>query len=291
MNEKIIWLTNDFEPTDEAHAAMGKVIDGDRVYFILPGSGSQELEKSEVNKMEKDNEVKDVIEAAMKTITEARAQKMAVGVPPARVEELNRIIYHARMIILEASELHMGPGDHPSGSSQDVHGNGDGESPEKSKEQSGGNQARGHTDSSAQEILDQLRNNPGGFSYRPLNGTSANKGFMTSVQDGPIFEPSVSDEEALKIINKFLDEKDSLLARKNFYVGGWLNGKDGKFYLDASANVSGFEDAMILAASTHQKAIFDLNTFNETFLKDWLEKNPGTFISQADRDWYKTHEY
>jgi len=60
----IIWLTNDFEPTDEAHAAMGKVIDGDRVYFVLPGSG--------------------------------------------------------------ARELHMGPGNHPSGSSQDVHGNGEG---------------------------------------------------------------------------------------------------------------------------------------------------------------------
>ena len=73
------------------------------------------------------DEVKNVIEAAMKTITEARAQKMAVGVPPARVEELNRIIYHARMIILEASGIEelrgkYGIPGHQGGSSSKPHG-------------------------------------------------------------------------------------------------------------------------------------------------------------------------
>ena len=44
MDPIITWLDNNFVPTDESHAVMGKVIDDETAYFILPRSGPRELE-------------------------------------------------------------------------------------------------------------------------------------------------------------------------------------------------------------------------------------------------------
>ena len=71
------------------------------------------------------------------------------------------------------------------------------------------------------------------------------------------------------------------------YAGGWLNGEDGMLYLDASQNFKSMDDAIQSAISTHQIAIFDLNTFNEIRIAEYLIANPGNFASAESREWYR----
>lgn len=122
----------------------------------------------------------------------------------------------------------------------------------------------------SQAILDLSKKQPGGFSYRPADKSVPQDGYMSSVSDGPIFSPELSDEEALTQIDSFLIDKADLLKGDNVFAGGWLNGDDNMFYLDASGNFKELNDAILSGASSHQKAIFDLNTFQEIYISDYL---------------------
>ena len=87
-----------------------------------------------------------VIDNAQQIIAQAQNKKRQTRMGPIELQRVNRIIYDAKVIIQQAREVvdlrglygiighqggssstpsHKGPGDHPSGSSQDVHGNGD----------------------------------------------------------------------------------------------------------------------------------------------------------------------
>jgi len=151
------------------------------------------------------------------------------------------------------------------------------------RESGGGGPAK---DTGSRKILELLRDSPGGFSYRPASKDSPKGGYMTSIEDGPIFSPDLSDDEALQQIDSFLTSKADLLKGSNMYVGGWLNEEDGKFYLDASGNFDSLDETIKVAAATKQKAIFDMNTFNTVFLSDYLSENPGLDIPADQREWY-----
>jgi len=136
-------------------------------------------------------------------------------------------------------------------------------------------------------ILDLLKSHPDGFSYRPMDASVPQDGYMSSVKDGPIFSPDLPDAEALAQIDSFLSDNADLLNGSNIYVGGWLY--DGQFYLDASGNFKGLNETMSVAASSHQKGVFDLNTYNTIFVGEWLEANPDFDVPASTREWYRAN--
>lgn len=97
---------------------------------------------------------------------------------------------------------------------------------------------------------------------------------MSSIHDGPIFDPKLGDAESLAKIDAFLAENQGMLGGKDVYVGGWLNGKDGQFYIDASQNYQDRNAALQSAAEHHQIAVFDLNTYQEIRMHEYLQANP-----------------
>jgi hypothetical protein len=153
---------------------------------------------------------------------------------------------------------------------------------------------KGHTESSAAEVLKMLEENPYGFSYRPIDKTSPTKGYMTSIEDGPIFDPSLPREEKLAMVNDFLDKKDSLLGEKDYYVGGWHNQEDGKFYLDASKNFQDLNETVSVSLPTHQKSIYHLPDIpgedgEVIWMSDFLDANPDFPTTPEIREYYKIH--
>ena len=139
-----------------------------------------------------------------------------------------------------------------------------------------------------------LEKYPYGFSYKPIDESQAVRGYMTSVDDGPIFDRNAPREENLEKIKQFLADKNELLGVANIYVGGWLNEDDGLFYLDASANFQDLAGTLRIAASTHQKSIYHLppgpgEDGQVIWLSDWLSENPDFKIRPEIREWYKNN--
>lgn len=140
---------------------------------------------------------------------------------------------------------------------------------------------------SAKDIYELLKSHPYGFSYRPADKTSPTSGYMSSISDGPIFDPEISREEGIQIIQKFLDEKADLLSGENRFVGGWL--EKGQFYLDASQNYQDELEVMKAAGSSHQIGVFDVNNVDTIYVDKWLDSHPDFDAGPGVREWYKDH--
>ena len=67
------------------------------------------------------------------------------------------------------------------------------------------------------------------------------------------------------------------------YAGGWLDGRDNLYYLDAVNIVNDLDTALYIAHSAEQEAIFDLREFNEIRTPDGIEqlKKSGTYSDNA----------
>lgn len=180
----------------------------------------------------------------------------------------------------QLKQQHMGPGDHPSGSPQSVHG----------KEGPRGDMPDAVPPGTARAIdglLEEVRQGKRmGFSYRPMTEQAPTKGYMTSVSDGPIFSPELSRSERESVIQGYLDDKKELMGQDDIYVGGWLNPEDGQFYLDASKNYSDVYDTMYDAAETKQKSIYDIKADDIIWVSDWLEEHPEFDAPPGARSWY-----
>lgn len=181
----------------------------------------------------------------------------------------------------QLKQQHMGPGDHPSGSPQSVHGK------EGPRDAGGPNPIPPGTAKAIDDLLEEVRQGKRfGFSYRPMTGNAPQSGYMSSVSDGPIFSPDLSRDERESVIQDYLDEKRQILGEDDIYVGGWLNEDDGMFYLDASRNYQDIYDTMYDAADTKQKSVFDVKAEDIVWVSDWLEAHPEFDAPPGSRSWY-----
>ena len=161
---------------------------------------------------------------------------------------------------------HLGPGNHPSGSPQDVHG--------------GGGTAVADDDITEEESvsLAQRAATDGGFTYQPIKDKSPTKGFAIAMF--PEKERILDSVEAATpaAIFAYMQENAELLrGDQRVHVGAWHNKKtsdnpngDDKVYLDLSMVIDDRDEAMSLAKENGQLGLFDLENFQtvETMTPD-----------------------
>jgi hypothetical protein len=152
--------------------------------------------------------------------------------------------------------------------------------------ESGGSSAT-VTSQAAKDIYELLKSHPDGFSYRPADGSSPTTGYMSSISDGPVFDPRKSEEELTQEIQGFLDEKANLFGPKDRYVGGWLS--KGNFYLDASQNYRDELEVMKDASASHQIGVFDVKHLDTIFVDKWLDAHPDFDAGPGVREYYKAN--
>lgn len=141
---------------------------------------------------------------------------------------------------------HMGPGPHPSGTPQSVHGSG----------------AR---DASRRDIQEDLQTD-GGFTISPATGERPSEGYMVSLAE---YEETFDlDTLSIEDIGAYRARHWSQFADiPNARWGGWVD-DDGTVYFDVSLHVNSLDEAVALGQQWKQKAIFHLDSFSEIRLDD-----------------------
>ena len=107
-------------------------------------------------------------------------------------------------------------------------------------------------------FLSKLRNE-GGCTLDLASGVQPTTGYMVSV--GKEWKFSILGHNT---VDEFTNVFRSELARHAHFLGGWEH--EGEYYLDVSRNVMALHEALMIAATHNQKAIFDLNTKEEIML-------------------------
>ena len=131
---------------------------------------------------------------------------------------------------------HMGPGPHPDGSPQSVHGR-------------LGNRT----------LADKVESS-GGFTYSPVGNKSPKSGYAMALN--PMYEERVPLRDfGPDHVAEYRKKWAAVLAEPNNYLGAWV--QDGYVYLDVSVVVSDESEAMDVARQNQQRAIFNLSTFEE----------------------------
>ena len=68
-------------------------------------------------------------------------------------------------------------------------------------------------------VLELLRTQGDGFSYNPYGDDVPDGGYMSSIEDGPIFDPDMSDDEKLAIIDQFMLDKKKITQSARYVRG------------------------------------------------------------------------
>lgn len=105
-----------------------------------------------------------------------------------------------------------------------------------------------------------ILNNNNGFTYKfNLEKSNIKKGFYISLTNN--FNTNLN--KAIENLNKlFLQEFNNLNTNK-LYIGGWIDKKENKFYLDFTIHIKNKENALLIARLFKQKAIWDIQNFKE----------------------------
>lgn len=136
-------------------------------------------------------------------------------------------------------------------------------------------------------LIGFIKDNPDGFTIDPQSFTIPSKGKAVApvkaaeiVTRPELITPSLIRDFArnVQIMTKIAG--NASLDNK-VYAGGWLNQKDGLFYLDATMVIEDPRDALYTAEAGNQIAIFDLGEFYETNTEEGIRKlkQDGTYSS------------
>lgn len=121
------------------------------------------------------------------------------------------------------------------------------------------------------DVLDAFRKGEEvGFSYHPVSEASPTAGYALS----PYPQRSkVFDVKALKVadIADYMIGNAEMWGDKNHYLGGWLDRKTGKFYLDVSIVVPTPEQAEKLTRQHKERAYFDIGKGETVFVTSIAE--------------------
>jgi hypothetical protein len=126
------------------------------------------------------------------------------------------------------------------------------------------------SETSTPELFRAIKENPEGFTLDPTTAELESKGWVVA--------PSKKTEFRIAA-NQFTPEtlRAYLYAMRPLFedgakVGGWLNKKDERFYLDAVHIVDNPKDAAILARDGQQLAVFHLDKFQEHETNQLLQR-------------------
>ena len=144
---------------------------------------------------------------------------------------------------------HYGPGPHKSGTPQSIHGN----------------WSRG---TSARQILREMTER-GGFTIDVPTGKKPSKGWSVAVAGHEDHRPAARMTESW--VRKYRQENNDAFSRDRAKWGGWVEtpeGRPSEGYFDVAVVHESFADAVKLARSSNQIAIFNLETFEEVAMSD-----------------------
>lgn len=96
-----------------------------------------------------------------------------------------------------------------------------------------------------------------GFSYSILTNSSPTSGFMVSIDKKNELVYKLKDFSG-KDIDKYIKDHQKELSLKDSYVGGWVNKRKRKVYLDVSIHVNTREEAIALGRKNNQEAFYDV---------------------------------
>ena len=136
-------------------------------------------------------------------------------------------------------------------------------------------------ETSLNKIVDDINQGGVTFDINKMKSLGGQKYTAVSVypERSKIFKsPIVKSTDILKYIRDNLD----LLSRKNHTLGGWYDTKSKQLYLDVAAAVADEEVAIKLGKQFNQKAVFNLERFEEISTGGTGEKT-GFFGSLKDR--------
>ncbi|MEV8630310.1 hypothetical protein AB0395_01510 [Streptosporangium sp. NPDC051023] len=101
-----------------------------------------------------------------------------------------------------------------------------------------------------------------GFSWSPTSGTRPTDGYMVATTGHTAQFPEHilddPDAAAAAIDDYLMSHRGVFENAPDMHLGGWV--EDGKLWLEPSRNIAGREEAVALARSTDQIAIYDVRT-------------------------------
>jgi len=106
-----------------------------------------------------------------------------------------------------------------------------------------------------------------GISYHPATGNQPQEGHAVSVYKERMI-PIPGEVTPVQVHNYINDNRDIFSKDPDAHFGAWFNKDDGKTYLDISSVHPDKSKAISLADLNGEKAIFDLGSKQETYLKD-----------------------
>lgn len=133
------------------------------------------------------------------------------------------------------------------------------------------------------EVVDAI--NSGGITFDTVRKMSLGGQKMISVSVYPelsrIFTGKITKEDIVKYIRDNID----ILRKRNHSLGGWYDTETGKIYLDVSVTMPDVDTAVALGKKYNQKAVFDLEKFEE-IQTGGTGENLGNYGSILDRSEY-----
>lgn len=105
-------------------------------------------------------------------------------------------------------------------------------------------------------MVDALSVGDGGFSVDPRTGDDVRTGYAVAVH--PEHERVLAHPVGIGDLIAYVVQVADALALPGRVFGGWRDPQTGSVYLDVSAIVADYSDAVALARKTDQIAIFDL---------------------------------
>jgi hypothetical protein len=115
------------------------------------------------------------------------------------------------------------------------------------------------------DVINQIRQNPGGFSLRPNTGRAPDKGFMVSLpgRTKMVRESDLSGPHGQRIISSFVSQHADVLRKPGAHIGGWTDKASGITHLDISHNIKNRNSAVRAGVKRNQIAIWDVRKGRE----------------------------
>lgn len=114
-------------------------------------------------------------------------------------------------------------------------------------------------------VLNTIRQNPSGFSVRPKNGASPDKGYMVSLPGRTklLNGPDLAGPNGARILNDFVRQNSDVLSKPGAHIGGWTDSATGITHLDISQNIVDRNRAIKSGVKRNQIAIWDVKKQRE----------------------------
>lgn len=138
-------------------------------------------------------------------------------------------------------------------------------------------------------LIGFIKDNPDGFTIDPDTFTVPSKGkAVAPVKAAEIItRPELITPSLIRDFARNVQIMTKVAGRASLdnkvYAGGWLNQKDGLFYLDATMVIEDPRDALYTAEAGNQIAIFDLGEFYETNTQEGIRRLKQDRTYSGDR--------